>query len=152
VPNDVAQFYKHCPLPLAADPFAVDDVEKQLIDRLLKAGYAADEAPVKVRVLLRQLAVAWDVPLPPGEPYNGPMLGTPSQVFLEKRRAWCARDLAGYAVGDLVRWRDEDARWVPARVLAYTSDQLGHEAMLLFVISTGDHVYVTDHVRVQISD
>lgn len=63
---DCEAFYASFPLPVAADPFTAAEVEAQLVERLVQAGYHESTAPVKVRGLLRQLAAAWGVELPPG--------------------------------------------------------------------------------------
>jgi hypothetical protein len=150
--NDVEQFYKHARLPEAEDPFAAGDAEHQFIERLVAAGYAPDEAPVKVRVLLRQLALAWGLQPVPGEPYDGPLLGSPEDS-LELRRRWNALPLEDYRADDLVRWRNRDGRWVKAKVLQSGETPMSHEAVLtLYIIVSNERVHEMDAARVQLTD
>lgn len=110
---DIAKFYRLAPLPQARDPFAAADAERQLVRRLIASGYSEETAPVKVRALLRQLASAWGLQMPPGEDVveRTPEDGIQFQDGLELRRRYTARPLFEYEFGQSVMFLDEDGRW-----------------------------------------
>lgn len=115
---NLEEFYEMAALPPAEDPFAARDAERTLVKIALAAGYEPCQAPVKVRSVLRQLALAWGLTLPPGSPWDGhaPLGGLQTHDALELRRSHQAKPLSEYGYGHRVLWRDEDGRWTSGRV------------------------------------
>jgi hypothetical protein len=142
----VSDLFELAPLPKAVDPFAVQDAERQLIRRLVDAGYDVDAAPVKARMLLRQLAVGWGLTLPYSAPYEGRTADWESSEALEVRRRWRAKPLDEYLPGDQVRYRDEDGRWVGA---ASGSWDPGEDVLWIYVHGAPSALPVSDPARVQ---
>lgn len=145
----IEEFYERAPLPTPVDPFAARDVEAQLVKLLGQAGYPADAAPVKVRALLRQLAVGWGLTLPYSPPQDGrtaPFDGIEALEAMELRRRWRARPLDTYSYSEQVRYRDDDGRWVGATVGSWDP---GEEVLWVYVHGAPSAISVTDPVRVQ---